>query len=159
MNIEEMIIEAINKDELYKVLLGEGEYKVEPGCHIGDDAPTDWGRILRQGIYRIYEKYPYLNVQQKYEDAIEYLLSTGIDEIYVGVELVFCQIIHEGLNSSPFNFNREKFLSEVRYKLVENKSELVKLKKWQGRGYENGAWGAFERINKILKEDYNTSIL
>lgn len=47
MNIEQIVIRAINRNELYKVLLGEGKYKVNISPFIGANVPTDWPNIMR----------------------------------------------------------------------------------------------------------------
>ncbi|URZ01289.1 NAD glycohydrolase toxin immunity factor [Clostridium felsineum] len=159
MNIEQTVIKAIERDELYKVLLGEDGYKVELSSFIGTNVPTDWPNIMRGGIYKIFNEYPELNIKSKLEDTLFFLVNKGTFEIYVAISVLFFQIMSEENKTSPFKINKDKLVDNVHDALVKNKTEMYKYKEWMGQYYSNGLWGEIERINNILKEDYNITII
>lgn len=159
MNLEQIIIEAIKKNELYKVLLGDEQYKIQISSFIGANVPTDWPNIMRGGIYKVFNEYSDLHIKEKLENSLEILLKKDVFEIYVAVSVLFFQIISEENNTSPFRINREKIIGIVRNVLVQNKIEMIKYTKWMGEYYKNAIWGELERINNILTEDYNISII
>lgn len=159
MNIEQMVIESIKQNELYKVLLGDDKYKVELSSFIGANVPTDWPNIMRGGIYKIFNEYPQINVKEELENTLNFLLDKDVFEIYVAVSVLFFQIMSEENMTSPFKINREKIVSSVRSTLMKNKDQMYQYKKWMGGYYQNGIWGEIERINNILKEDYGITII
>lgn len=159
MNIEQIVIESINRNELYKVLLGEDNYKVNVSPFIGANVPTDWPNIMRGGVYKIFNQYPELNIKEELEDTLYFLLDKGVFEIYVCVSVLFFQIINEENGVAPFKINREKILSNIHSVLIKNKKEMCEYKKWMGEYYSNGIWGEIERINNILYEDYRITII
>ncbi|KHD38184.1 hypothetical protein NL50_01360 [Clostridium acetobutylicum] len=159
MNIEQTVIKAIERDELYKVLLGEDGYKVELSSFIGVNVPTDWPNIMRGGIYKIFNEYPELNIKSKLEDTLCFLVNKGTFEIYVAISVLFFQIMSEENKTSPFKINKDKLVDNVHDALVKNKMEMYKYKEWMGQYYSNGLWGEIERINNILKEDYDITII
>jgi hypothetical protein len=159
MNIEQMVIESIKRDELYKVLLGEDRYKVELSPFIGANVPTDWPNIMRGGIYKIFNEYPKLNIKAELENTLCFLLDKGVFEIYVAVSVLFFQIISEENGVAPFKINRDKVVTNIRSRLMKSKKEMYQYKKWMGEYYSNGIWGEIERINNILKEDYAITII
>lgn len=77
MNIEQMIIESIKRKELYKVLLGEEDYKIDISEFIGANTPTDWPNIMRGGIYKAFINYPKLNIAKELEYQL-LIYSKGI---------------------------------------------------------------------------------
>lgn len=159
MNIEQMVIESIKRRELYKVLLGEDEYRVDISAFIGANVLTDWPNIMRGGIYKIFNEYPELNIAEELETTLLYLLNKGVYEIYASVSVIFFQIISEENGNAPFKMDRDKILNIVRRALLKNQDEMYSYKKWMGEYYSNGIWGEFERINTILKEDYGIAII
>ncbi len=159
MNIEQMIIEAIKKNELYKVLLGEEEYKMEVSQFIGANVPTDWPNIMRGGVYKVFNKHPDLHINERLENALEILLSKDVFEVYVAISVLFFQIISEENKISPFRIDRKKIIGNVRNVLVYNKTKMKSYKKWMGEYYKNGIWGEVERISNILMGDYGINII
>ena len=154
-----MIIESIQRKELDQVLLGEDKYRVDISPFIGANVPTDWPNIMRGGIYKIFNKYPELNIDKELENTLCLLLDKGIFEIYTSVSVLFFQIISEENEESPFRVNRGKLLSIIRKVLLENQTEMYHYKKWMGEYYSNGIWGEFKRIDNILNEDYSITII
>ncbi|URZ02573.1 hypothetical protein [Clostridium felsineum] len=61
--------------------------------------------------------------------------------------------------TSPFKINKDKLVDNVHDALVKNKIEMYKYKECIGQYYSNGLWGEIERINNILKEDYDITII
>lgn len=159
MNIEQIIIDSMKRKELHKVLLGKDNYKVHISPFIGTNVPTDWPNIMRAGIYKVFDKYPELNIDEELENELYFLLDKGILEIYVSVSVLFFQIMSEENGTAPFKINRDKILNIIRDVLVKNQNEMCEYKEWMGEYYSNGIWGEFERINKILKEDYGITII
>lgn len=159
MNIEQIIIKSIKRKELYKVLLGEDKYKVDISPFVGANVPTDWPNIMRGGIYKVFNEYPELNIDNELENTLCFLLDKGVFEIYVSVSVLFFQIISEENGISPFKINRDKILNITRRVLLKNQNEMYNYKKWMGEYYSNGIWEEFQRINNILNEDYAITII
>ena len=54
MDIENMLLRAISKQEIISFLRGEGEYMVENSQYAPGAGLTDVGKVLSKGIYKIY---------------------------------------------------------------------------------------------------------
>lgn len=158
MQIKDMIVKAINEGNLCKVLLGEGEYKCEVSRFIAADTPTDWPNIIRV-IYLLYKEKPSLNIKDKYEEAINYMCNQSSYDVYCAVMVVFFQIMCEEGKQAPFTINRDIILKKLRSRLQYYKEELKKCRDWTGRKYKNRMWGDIERVNDILNEDYEITII
>ena len=68
MNIEQMILKAIDNNEMIKFLRGEGEYLIETSQYTQEAELTDVGKVLSKGIYIIY----------KYDESIKLKFEEGL---------------------------------------------------------------------------------
>lgn len=158
MQVKELVVKAANEGNLYKILLGQDEYKCEINRFIAADVPTDWSNIIR-AIYVLYKEMPNLNIKEKYEEAINYICNQGFYEVYCAVMVVFFQIMSEERKQAPFMLNRGVILRKLRTELQNCEEELKKCKEYTGKKYTDGMWGDIRRVNNILNEDYGITII
>lgn len=169
-----LLIEAINKDELSAFLEGKGKYHIE--CNVAD-TPTDFGSVL-DTVFYLADTNPELNIGRKFECAIKEMLQGNECDIYCSVFLFFryvinyCCLLSFNNNNDPFYrvASRKKLnatfslpIDEIRKIIVivlnKNKEKLSSCKKWTGQNKNNGVWDEMIRLNKTLKSHYNIEIL
>ena len=86
----------------------------------------------------------YFDMGSSYDDAIN---------------IWYIQIENERNKRSPFEFNREKFIYEIRRTLLNNKDKLLKYYDWDGRNEAEGMWGYMKRINQCCETYFGFKIL
>lgn len=158
MQIKELIIKAIEEDCFYKILLGQDEYKCEISQFIAAEVPTDWPNIIR-ALYMLYKDMPDLRIRDRFEEAIIYIYNQDFFGVYCAVMVIFFQIMSEERHIAAFTVNREEILRSLRGKQYFFEKELKGCKEWTGKKYQNGLWGDIQRVNNILNEDYEITII
>jgi len=95
--------EAVHNGKLIDYLKGVGEYRIELHKWVHTNAPTDWTRVLKKGIYPLVHESPELPMQQLLEDSLIKLLEGDAFDIYTALSVLFAQhktkVIVKGLNS------------------------------------------------------------
>lgn len=102
---KELFLEAIEKDEIYKFFIGEGNYKVPVPHMVPVYIPTDWTYIIPAGVYQLYKDRPDLKVDYLFESALVDTIEKGNIGLYTAVNLVFEQLSCEKDNRAAFKIN------------------------------------------------------
>lgn len=170
-----LLLEAISKDELSAFLEGKGKYHIK--CNVAD-TPTDFGSVLDTAFY-LADTNPELNIGRKFECAIKNMLQGNECDIYCSVFLFFSYII-QSCRILPINYNEKDMYYRIASRkklnttfslpideiskvmtnsLHRNQESLKSCKKWTGKNKSEGIWEEVERLNNIMKKDYNIEIL
>ena len=170
-----MLISAINSNEVINFMVGKGVYNIECGVA---DVPTDFN-IVMDAFFDLAKTNPEINVGEMFFSAIKEMLQGDELYIYCAVFLFFnyvidyCRIKPDNYKSTDSNYimSCQKSLKAtfsipideitllMRVALNENKEKLKKHKKWTGANLENGIWDEIVRLNEILKIDYIIEII
>jgi hypothetical protein len=155
----ELAKKAIKKGELIDYLQGKREYAETVDTWVNSSAPTDWTKIIPNGIYLAYKEESYIDVASVFEASILEMLSGNEFDIYVAVSVFYFQLIREERNASPFKVDRRRILEIMRLSLKENENSLRNYFEWQGQNKKEGMWSEMLRINSLCERKWGINII
>ncbi len=154
MDIENMLLNAINNNKMINFLRGEGEYMVEASQYAPDAGLTDVGKVLSKGIYKIYV-YNDQNIKQKFEESLLQMLDMSDFDIYMVCRYLMSQLFKEKNGLSPFVLSKDLILKELSSRIDEREKYIQKGITYP-EGYVNvDAMAEIQRFRMISKEEYN----
>lgn len=157
--IVELAKKAISKGELVDYLQGKKGY-VEPiDTWVNANAPTDWTKIIPDGIYKVSVEEVDMDVASIFEESILKMLNGAEFDIYVAVSVFYFQLIRENRNASPFKIDRQKILETMKKSLKKNEHLLKTYFEWQGRNQQEGMWSEILRINSLCEKKWSINII
>ena len=154
-NVKEIAKIAYEKDEMFEFLMGYNGYKLM-AIDAPVDVPTDWTKIIPNGIYAIYEELSDENIIKKYQQAIMKAIRGTCTELWCAVNILYFQKNHEKKGKSPFVISKE-VTSDVTQIIVCSRAELEKL-----FPYGKNGWNMYEdilRLNHNFKTDWKDFFL
>lgn len=157
MKTNEIILAAFANGELVNVLKGTDGYAIEFDQWLGAVAPTDWTRVLPL-FYDYSTKIGEENASLMLDDAIITLLCGSSEDVYIGISVLYTQILREENNRSPISINRDKLLNIASAKIIENEHGLRAIKKWQAVNDSEGLLSEVKRYQRLLKSKFNLVI-
>ena len=122
-------------------------------------APTDWGEIIGNGIYKLYKDGCKYDIKLIFEKSIIDMLDRKVFDVYCAIGIWYIQLRQEKKGDSPFDLDIELLTEKVRESLVKNKENLVKYYDWEGRNEKEGMWGYIKRLNQGCIAYYGFAIL
>ena len=137
--VKEKLMEALEKGEFRQFLEGTKDYRIEVWGY-ESIAPHDTTRMLRAGIYEVFETHPELNIDKKLmEELVNMMCGGGEYSVYMAYEIVYDHMSNEARGSAPFKINKD-LIGQLEESLEKNKPNLMGYKMWVGYGQENGVW-------------------
>lgn len=153
MNIEQMILKAIDNNEMIKFLRGEGEYLIETSQYTQEAELTDVGKILSKGIYIIYRYDKSINL--RFEEDLLKMIDMSDFDIYMVCIYLMSQLFKEKNGISPFKLSKNIILRNLKLKISEREIYIKEGIKYP-TGYVNDhAMEEIERFRIVAKEEYN----
>ena len=149
--VYELAAKAVQKNQLAEFLSGKNDYACAVDRNVPANIPTDFDRILRKGVYALYQNSRQGHVVEKYKDAILSLASMSPIDLWIAFTIVWTQLYNEKRdvkNPSPFNIIDQTIVDFLSNKLRESKEELSTIKEWQGWNHPEGLWGDIEIQNR-----------
>ena len=156
--VEQMLLKAIDNNEMEKLLIGNEEYKVPVPPMEPIYTPTDWIQITRE-ISLLHEKKPELKVNVIYENTLLNMINENTLSLYAVANTIFNQLMDENKGKASFAINKYKLLPPLKDKLQKNKHRLENEFVWMGMGRPDGLWGAIDAINCVLNKKTGISML
>lgn len=154
-DIKENAEHAYNNNEIFEFIMGRKGYQLRV-VDVPVDVPTDWTRIIPNGIYAIYQDSKDNNVIYQYEQAINRAINGTCMELWCAVNILYFQIDHEKMGKSPFCINKDivKGLTTI---IINKRGELEK-----EFPYGKNGWNMYEdilRLNHNFKKDWKESFI
>ncbi len=150
---------AFDNNEVAEFLCGENGYAVHGNPDIPANIPTDFNRILINGIYKLYSKTHDEKIIAEFRKAIENLNDTPI-RVWCAYMACWNQIFNEHSKyPSPFMMADETLLNKMRVNLLSNEMSLRNCKDWMGNNKDDGLWGYINHLDHILMEDCGVCLL
>lgn len=153
MNIENMLLRAISKQEIIKFLRGEGAYMVENSQYAPSAGLTDVGKVLSKGIYKIYV---YNNsIKLKFEESLLKMIDSSDFDMYLVCLYLISQLFKEKNGLSPFTLSKDLIVKKLSLRINERELYIKK-----GIEYPNGyintnAMAEIQRFRMVSQEEYN----
>ena len=145
--------------EMYDYLQGNGDYKCPPNKYLPAYIPTDFERILKQGICSYYIDTKDEKIVTALENAIKDLSNGDAVQIWIAYTYLGFMTMIKCKKGLPFEFNSEEIRKTVERAVISKVEELKRCKEWNGWNNEEGLWQEIKRTNEVLKENYNYTII
>jgi hypothetical protein len=148
--------QAFEKNEIAEFLQGLPPYT----CSTREaNVPTDFVRILRQGIYKLYDETKNKQIANDFKAALRELASGNAVQIWIAFEHCFSQIRNEYANVAPFKIMDSGLINHLKDMVNKSENELRACKEWMGWKEKDGLWSDIVRLNEILNRRYGGNIL
>lgn len=158
MEIKLIVEKAIKMESIKEMLEGKNHFQINKSHFSNLTTPTDYIRILKEGIYPIYiEGNKELLVCL--EETLENMICEDLFGLYCAIETIYIQLKFEQKKESPFNININKLVLLLRKAIDTNKDELIRYYDWAGRNEKNGMYGYFERMNMAFMTHFGYCII
>lgn len=155
MNIENMLLRAISKQEIIKFLRGEGEYMIESSQYAPSAGLTDVGKVLSKGIYKIYV---YNNsMKPKFEESLLKMIDSSDFDMYLVCLYLISQLFKEKNGLSPFTLSKDLIVEKLSLKINERELYIKKGIKYPNGYINTNAMAEIQRFRMISQEEYNVS--
>ena len=149
---------AFNNDEIYELLTGKKGYDV-PLLGVSIDIPTDWGAIVEDGIYQLYQNEKNKMIIEEYQKALLKMINNDDDtEVWMAAYIMYIQLEDQVKNKAPFNIDNNVLL-KFKQAIVDNRYKLEHNQKYVGIGYLNGLMGDVERLDRNLLRHASVSLV
>lgn len=154
-----ILIDSLKKNEFGYALRGERGYGLSTPymCPVSE-LPTDWDKILMEGVYEIHKRYPSYKIDIKLEESL-INIAKDVKGIYSSLNIFWLQLMNEKIGNSPFNIRRDRIIDVLSKKIVENKHRFINDKRWMGENENLGLWGEILRICKIFSEKHDINLI
>jgi hypothetical protein len=157
-NPYDLLIKAINHDELNSYLVGSNDYSfTNPWV----EHPTNLG-VVFSSFNQYNEKYGPGSLDYKIQEALIRLFKTPQGTWWV-VNIVYEYILGFIREKLLFNIDIKTLIPEINAAIVKHREHLIANKDFVGYKYDNGLWDSVSsmiiKINKELeKEDIQIAI-
>lgn len=127
----DLVRKAISRNEIAELLAGKGSYslKNESVSWANICTPVDW-TIVIPTIYREYVETQDDSVREKYETAIERLLSGSAEDVYCGVAVLYFQMLREKSGRAPFSVETKHLVLLAKEGIFRNADALKEADLW-----------------------------
>lgn len=154
--IYDYTLQAVEKDEMYELLMGEGEYKlISPD--INCPMPSyfnDYVSIIYNGIYKVHETHPEkrTKINKAYSKALKKIINANYLGIYYASYILFTTLRWDKKDKSAFVVNL-LHLEMLNDQIHLHMDELKKCTDYGGSMLDD-----IERLDRILMDETNTSL-
>ena len=142
-DIKENTKRAFESGKLFEFLTGRNGYD-DPVLDTQVGVPTDWTRIIPNGIYALYEESKDVNILNEYQNAIIKAINGSAFDIWSAVNILYFQIDHEMMKKSPFVIEKNVY-HDLKDRIISNKDELEK-----EYPYGKNGWNMYEDILRLI---------
>lgn len=150
---------AFDNDEVAEFLCGENGYAIHGNRDIPNNIPTDFGRIIEGGIYKLYDCTKDQVIISKTKSALLQLINGTPVDVWIAFMIIRRQLSKYDKGRAPFNIVDDDILFSLKESLYANEARLRECKLFLGANCENGLWQDINRIDQNYKNDMGVSVL
>lgn len=144
---------AFDNDEVAEFLCGEKEYACPLNRFVPANVPTDFGRIVNFGVYRLYMDTQNEEIITKFKKAILSLLNGNAVQIWVAYSICWNLIYKKNHNEPTIIISDNNFWEMIKTSVQKNEDKLRSCNEWQGFNQEDGLWEDIRRMDKNLTDN------
>ena len=150
MDYKELISNAIEKNEVVKLLRGEGEYEIVVSEFVSDVFPTDVNSVLVNCFYKQNDNIK--DIEKIFNNALNDLIKGNASDVYIAVLYFDTCIFQEEKGKASFLIDKEGVSKKLQEKIhkVENKlRESVEFE----NGMKKRVMNRFIEKNRMIEYD------
>ena len=122
MEYKELISNAIEKDEVVKLLRGEGEYEVVVSEFTSDIFPTDVNSVLINCFYK--QNCNIRDIEKIFNNALNDLIKGNASDVYIAVLYFDSCIFQEEKGKATFLIDKEDVSKKLQEKIHKEENKL-----------------------------------
>lgn len=156
MDYDVLINNAIEKEEVVKLLQGEQEYEVEISKFTSDVFPTDINAVLVNCFYK--QKENIENIDEVFFNAINQMILGSAKDIYIATLYFDACIFQEEIKKATFYMDKEKLGMRLQGVIKNHKDELQNDITFANGMTKHNPLKNIEKFNKYYVKRYGFNI-
>lgn len=157
MDYKELISNAIEKDEVVKLLRGEGEYEVVVSEFASDVFPTDVNSVLVNCFYKQNDNIK--DIEKIFNNALDDLIKGNASDVYIAVLYFDSCIFQEEKGKASFLIDKEGVSKKLREKIHKEENKLRESVKFDNGMKKSNPWNNIMNFNKYYEKKYGICII
>lgn len=157
MDFKELINRAIKKDEVVKLLRGEGEYEVVASEFTSDVFPTDINSVLLNCFYKQNDNIR--NIEIIFNKAFNELIKGNASDVYIAVLYFDACIFQEEKGKASFLIDREGVSKKLQEQIRKEENKLRDSVVFDNGMKKSNPWNNITNFNKYYKTKYGICII
>lgn len=153
-----LVQEASKKSEFKFFLEGSHGYACPLDKYTPAHIPTDFSRIIREGIYKLFSQTKDRKVITDFKQAVLDLLNGSTVQIWIAYSVCWSQFYNEHDDKSPFKVMDDDLVKTLYEVICSNEKELKLNKEWQGMLNKEGLWADIVFSNNGLKHKFGIGL-
>lgn len=157
MEYKELINKAIEKDEVVKLLRGEGEYEVVVSEFTSDVFPTDVNSVLVNCFYK--QSNNIRGIEKIFNNALNDLIKGNASDVYIAVLYFDACIFQEEKGKASFLVDKERISKKLREKIYKEEDKLRDSVEFDNGMKKSNPWNNIMNFNKYYEKKYGICII
>ena len=157
MNYKELILKAIEKDEVVKLLRGEEEYELNISKFTSDVFPTDINSVLVNCFYK--EKENIRDIDVVFTQAINELIDGNACDVYIALLYFDACIFQEEKGKASFLIDKEGISQRLRVKICKEENRLRDSVQFNNGMKKINPWNNILNFNNYYIKKYRICII
>ncbi len=157
MDYKELVNKAIEKDEVVKLLRGEGEYEVVVSEFTSDVFPTDINSVLVNCFYKQSDDIG--DIERIFNNAFNELLQGNASDVYAAVLYFDACIFQEEKGKASFLINKEKLSKKLQEKICKAENILQDSVEFDNGMKKSNPWNNIMNFNRYYEKKYGICII
>lgn len=151
MEYKELINKAIEKDEVVKLLRGEGEYEVVVSEFTSDVFPTDVNSVLVNCFYK--QSNNIRGIEKIFNNALNDLIKGNASDVYIAVLYFDACIFQEEKGEASFLVDKERISKKLREKIYKEEDKLRDSVEFDNGMKKSNPWNNIMNFNKYYEKN------
>lgn len=157
MDFKELINKAIKKNEVVKLLRGEGEYEVVVSEFASDVFPTDINSVLVNCFYK--QSNNISDIEKIFNDAFDDLIKGNASDVYIAVLYFDACIFQEEKGKASFLIDKEGISKKLQEKICKEEKKLQDSVEFHNGMRKINPWNNIIKFNKYYEKKYGICII
>lgn len=157
MDFKELINKAIKKNEVVKLLRGEGEYEVVVSEFASDVFPTDINSVLVNCFYKHSNNIS--DIEKIFNDAFDDLIKGNASDVYIAVLYFDACIFQEEKGNASFLIDKERVSKKLQEKICKEEKKLQDSVEFHNGMRKINPWNNIKNFNKYYEKKYGICII
>ena len=157
MDFNELINKAIKKNEVVKLLRGEGEYEVVVSEFASDVFPTDINSVLVNCFYKHSNNIS--DIEKIFNDAFDDLIKGNASDVYIAVLYFDACIFQEEKGNASFLIDKERISKKLQEKICKEEKKLQDSVEFHNGMRKINPWNNIINFNKYYEKKYGICII
>lgn len=157
MDYKELISNAIEKDEVVKLLRGEEEYEVVVSEFASDVFPTDINSVLVNCFYKQNDNIK--DIEKIFNIALNDLIKGNASDVYTAVLYFDSCIFQEEKGKASFLIDKEGISKKLQEKIHKEENKLRESVEFDNGMKKINPWNNIMKFNKYYEKKYGICII